>query len=131
MKLTTKKLLSAAKKFIRNAAPQESYGKLSVYIPKSVEDISFQAKQLKQCLISCEYDKKMMDGKCILIFVRGVDGNPIATCEVAQDASIVQFRGDESDIYKCDPPKEAVEAVGAYLKSIRKSRKEAKENERQ
>lgn len=61
-----------------------------IYIPETIEDIKFQADMLNQCLIRMDYPKKVIDNKCLLVFLRK-DGEPMATCELKQD-EIVQFR---------------------------------------
>ena len=61
-----------------------------IYIPETIEDIKFQADMLNQCLIRMDYPKKVIDNKCLLVFLRK-DGEPMATCELKQN-EIVQFR---------------------------------------
>ncbi len=58
-----------------------------------------QADQLHQCIVRCDYMKKVRDRKCLLAFILR-DGNPVATAEILPRKEIGQFYADEwaSDI---------------------------------
>lgn len=89
----------------------------TVFVPTDWLEIKKQADALDQCLITCEYDKKMMEGKCILVFIQK-KGKPIATMEVVstkkrgkREAHIGQFYMDERDRNNCLPTPE-IRALG-------------------
>jgi len=89
-------------------------GDVEVFVPEKIEDIELQAKKLNQCLVSCDYIQSVIDGKCVLVFVRKA-GEPIATAEILGRSRIGQFYGDEEaeDIY---PPQFAKKALNQWLK---------------
>lgn len=81
----------------------------TVFVPTDWIEIKRQAEELHQCLLTCNYDKKMMEGKCILVFIQK-KGKPIATMEVIptkrrgkQSGYIGQFYMDEHDRKNCLP----------------------------
>ena len=87
---------------------------ISVYIPDSVEDIQLQSKALKQCLITSDYIGRVIQKKCVLLFVREKD-RPIATAELRPDGTIGQFYGNELNHNDCLPPKCAKNAVNKWI----------------
>ena len=99
-----------------------TFNGLHVYIPKDLKDIKLQADALEQCLVACNYQKKVIEKKSTLIFIR--DGEtPIATAELDNKSKkIVQFYGNEMDRNNCLPPENAKIALDLFTnKFIRKS----------
>lgn len=75
---------------------------LRVWVPSTLKEIVAQAKALSQCLVDCDYAQRVIDGRCILVFLAGSAG-PVATCELlprkrrgGEFYKIGQFYGDES-----------------------------------
>lgn len=73
--------------------------KMNVFIPATIEQIEHQANALNQCLIRCDYIKKVIKGECFLVFITKA-GKPYATCELKKSKrgnkfSIGQFYGNE------------------------------------
>ena len=58
-----------------------------------------QADQLHQCIVRCNYMKKVKDRKCLLAFIQK-DGKPVATAEILPKKKVGQFYANEwaSDI---------------------------------
>ena len=56
-------------------------GNIEVFVPQSVELVQKQAKDLHQCLIACDYISKIVNKKCLLVFLYK-DGKPYATAEL-------------------------------------------------
>ena len=56
-------------------------GAIEVFVPKSVELVQKQAKDLHQCLIAADYISKIVAKKCLLVFLYK-DGKPYATAEL-------------------------------------------------
>lgn len=100
---TDKAYKKVVKKFLKFNS--ENYKGYSIYIPKDIEDISFQATALNQCLITCNYPKRVIDKKCCLVFIRQNDV-PIATAEITPEREIKQFYANEKDRYNCKPSDE-------------------------
>lgn len=91
-----------------------------VYIPESLEDIQAQAKALNQCLVTCDYAQRVINRKCVLVFI--VKGNKrLATAELLPSGKIGQFYGNERHV-DCRPCKTAVEALNqwkeTYIKKV-------------
>jgi len=86
---------------------------ISVYVPDDIADIQKQAKALNQCLITSDYIGKVIQRKCVLVFIR--DGKkPMATAELLPNGKIGQFYGNELDFNDCLPPKKAKYALGKW-----------------
>lgn len=77
----------AVKKLLKYKLEVDGY---SVYIPETVEDISFQARILNQCLITNDYIGKVINKRCVLVFIRK-NGCPVATAELFKGDKIGQF----------------------------------------
>ena len=83
---------------------------ISVYVPEDIADIQKQAKALNQCLITSDYIGKVIQRKCVLVFIR--DGKkPMATAELLPNGKIGQFYGNELDFNDCLPQKKAKYAL--------------------
>lgn len=56
---------------------------LKFFVPQKIQDYIDQAKALHQCLVACEYTKKMVEkkGKYVMVFVTK-HGKPYATAEL-------------------------------------------------
>ena len=89
-----------------------------IYIPSSVEDIEEQANALNQCLITCDYDKKMASGNTILVFMRK-GSKPVATCEIDKEKIIKQFYANEAHRDHCKPTEKMKKAMNEYLNKLK------------
>ena len=87
IKTKQEQYFKAVKKLLKYKLEVDGY---SVYIPESVEDISFQAKILNQCLITNDYISRVINKRCVLVFIRK-NGCPIATAELFKGDVIGQF----------------------------------------
>ena len=100
--------LMVVKKYLKKKI--ETRSGISVYVPESIDDIKKQADSLNQCLITSDYIGRVIQKKCVLLFVR--EGEiPIATAELRPDGSIGQFYGNELNHNDCLPPKKAKYAL--------------------
>lgn len=106
-------------KKISNSLPNKLIENYNVYVPNNYEDIKYQAKELNQCLISCEYYKKMAEGKLILIFIRDLNNKPLATAEVTYKKEIKQFYANEKDRNNCKPSKKIANILNQYLEKTK------------
>jgi len=88
-----------------------------VYVPESAEDIVRQAEALKQCLVTADYIGKVIEGRCVLVFVR-YRGRPVATAEILPGGKLGQFYGNESNHSNCKPTKKASEAMQAWMQKF-------------
>lgn len=106
---------------IKKANWQCEYNGLTVYIPKTIDDIANQAKILHQCLITCNYTSRVIDKSIFLVFIKRGD-TPLATAElIRKDMTIGQFYGNELDRKNCLPPQECKDALDYFMnKFIRK-----------
>lgn len=97
-----------------------SEGNLDVFIPQSVETVMKQADTLNQCLIDCDYIKKVVEKKCLLVFILK-DGLPYATAELIKKGRkfrIGQFYGDQNlDDYNAT--EEARNALDSWAKTFK------------
>ena len=87
-----------------------------IYIPKKIKDVQFQADNLHQCLISCDYVSRVINKGCVLVFIRK-KGKPIATVEVKKNNVIGQFYLDEKDRNNCMPSDELRTIFSSWLKN--------------
>ena len=89
----------------------------SVYLPNKVQEVIDQAKELTQCLISCDYISDVVDKTCVLVFVMK-DGKPYATAELLRKGrkfELGQFYGDEAKA-DCDAPEDAKKALKFFIR---------------
>ncbi|MBR6081209.1 MAG: PcfJ domain-containing protein [Treponema sp.] len=86
----------------------------SVYVPDTVEEINEHATALHQCLVSADYVQKVIDKKCLLVFVRK-GGTPIATAQINRDNTIGQFYADELDRDNCLPSDEVRKVMEKWI----------------
>jgi hypothetical protein len=105
------------------------YGTLRIFIPPSVSEIAMQARVLHQCLITADYVQKVIDRKCILVFIRE-NGKPVATAEIlgGKKKRLGQFYGNELDRNNCNPPAKAYKGMDKWMNlfGAKKNRKEAR-----
>ena len=69
-------------------------GDYEVFVPEDIKTIVRQANVLHQCLISSDYVQRVIDKRCLLVFVYK-KGKPYATAEILKDGRIGQFYADE------------------------------------
>lgn len=96
---------------------ETSSGKLSVFVPKSVESVQKQADALHQCLISCDYIEKVVNKKCLLVFVFK-NGKPYATAELERHGrkfKLGQFNGNQ-ELSDWQAKPDAVKALNQWIK---------------
>jgi hypothetical protein len=108
------KYVEAVKKFMGKVFNE---GDIQVYVPESIKDISMQAKILHQCLVTADYIGKVIDGKCLLVFL-ACKGRPLATAELNRNGKLVQFYGDEWS-RNMKPGKDAESALNAWCKKFK------------
>ena len=89
------------------------------YIVQNPDDFANQANQLKQCLISAGYMKKIIQQESILIFIKDKELNPIGTVEINYSKKIIQAYGDESNRSNCLLPSEIMDAAKKYIDGIK------------
>lgn len=109
------------KKFAKKigAKYKATIGKYELYVPTELQDIIEQAKELNQCLISMRYDKKMLDGKCLLIFIKTDSGERVATAELEPKTyKVRQFYADEYDRNNCKPNEEVQQIFNQYCTNV-------------
>lgn len=88
-----KKFFSEGKKWRKCKVEAEGY---DIFVPVEPCEVREQADTLSQCLIACEYDKRMSRGECLLVFLRK-NGIPMATAEINRQGKTVQFRRDQKN----------------------------------
>lgn len=92
------------------------YDGYSIFVPQDVLTIEKQAKDLHQCLVYAGYIDKVINKKCLLVFVQK-DGKSIATAELYPDNKLGQFYADELDRKNCRPTKEVKKAFNKWLEN--------------
>ena len=123
LKKRQKKYTAAVKKFIGKTVED---GNIRVFVPESIEEISLQASVLHQCLVTADYIGKVIDRKCLLVFIKR--GNtPIATAEVLPSGKIGQFYGDERDRNNCEPGETEKRAIDVWMTTFKPKIRKAKE----
>ena len=123
LKKRQKKYTAAVKKFIGKKVED---GNIRVFVPESIEEISLQASVLHQCLVTADYIGKVIDRKCLLVFIKR--GNtPIATAEVLPSGKIGQFYGDERDRNNCEPGETEKRAIDVWMTTFKPKIRKAKE----
>ena len=88
-----------------------------IYVPSSIDDIAKQAQLLNQCLITCDYPSQVINKYCILIFIRDLNNNPLATAQLKNDGQIGQFYANESDRNNCTPSPQIQNVFNNWLKT--------------
>lgn len=118
LKKRQEKYTAAVKKFIGKTVED---GNIRVFVPESVEEISLQANVLHQCLVTANYIGKVIERKCLLVFLV-LDGRPMATAEIAPNGKIVQFYADEDgeEVEQMKPTAEAQTVLAKWLKDFGK-----------
>lgn len=116
------RLAKIANKFKKALATIDGY---TFSFPKSVSEVSEQADQLYQCLIKCEYDKRVADGKELLVFIHK-NGKPVATAELMPAkngtfSNLNQFYSNHDNL----PSEEVKNAFGKWFKTVYKPSLEA------
>lgn len=105
------KYLKAVEKYLPMNYDINGY---TVFVPGSVEEIDRQAKELHQCLVSCDYISRVIKGECVLVFVQK-NGEPIATAELKKGNKIGQFYANELDRDNCLPTDEVRAVMNKWL----------------
>ena len=122
LKKRQEKYTAAVKKFIGKTVED---GNIRVFVPESVEDISLQASVLHQCLVTANYIGKVIERKCLLVFLV-LDGRPMATAELDRYGELVQFYADErGDNMK--PGKDAEDALNKWIRTFKPRIRKIKE----
>lgn len=93
-----------------------NYDGYSIFVPQDVLTIEKQAKDLHQCLVYAGYIDKVINKKCLLVFVQK-DGKSIATAELYPDNKLGQFYADELDRKNCRPTQEVKKAFNKWLEN--------------
>lgn len=99
----------------------------SVYVPDSVNEIAEQASKLHQCLVQCDYIQQVIDGHCLLVFIRK-NGEPVATAEILSGDRIGQFYADELDRNNCLPTEEVRKVFNRWLLWKKRESRRARKN---
>jgi len=111
----------AVRKYLEVSVSSNGY---KVFIPSTLQQIERQAEELNQCLIYCDYIKRVIDKQCILVFLYK-NGKPAATAEIKGRNSIGQFYTDErSD--DCLPNDKMKAALNCWIQAKRKKDRGAK-----
>lgn len=97
------------------------------YIPSDYKDFARQAEELKQCLITGGYVKKMIEQKSILIFIKEGEKR-IGTIEIDYKKKILQAYGNESDRKNCTLSKEIMDFAKLYIGDLKLRKKKYKAN---
>ena len=105
------KYLKAVKNYLPMNYDIEGY---TVFVPGTVEEIDRQAKELHQCLITCDYISRVIKGECVLVFVQK-NGEPIATAELKKGNKIGQFYANELDRDNCLPTDEVKAVMNKWI----------------
>lgn len=111
LKAKQKRYFESVKKLLKYKMNIDGY---CVYVPETVEDISFQAKALHQCLVQCDYISKVINGECVLVFIRK-DDCPVATAQLLKGNKIGQFYANELDRSKCLPTDEVRAVMNKWI----------------
>lgn len=100
-----KKYETPYKKIVPALLQFECKGEYTALIPHTIEDFLKEATAQKICLFSNKYYKTMMEGKCLILFIRKNDklDKSYVTVELNRDFSVVQIRA-----YKNTKPSEDV-----------------------
>ena len=99
LKAKQEKYIKAVKNYLPMNYDIDGY---TVFVPGTVEEIDRQAKELHQCLITCDYISRVIKGECVLVFVQK-NGEPVATAELKKGNKIGQFYANELDRDNCLP----------------------------
>lgn len=103
------------RKFLKYNAEIDGY---SVFVPDTVGQIATQAKALHQCLVHSDYVSKVIDKRCVLVFVHK-NGIPVATCQLLKGDKIGQFYADELDRNDCLPSEEVKAVMNKWIERKR------------
>lgn len=101
-------------------------GGVTVHVAGTISEWKAQADALDQCILWGDYLDRVMEGRCLLLFVM-CDGKPVATAELDTKGKIVQFNADQHDMDNIEPTSEAKEAVNMWIDQFRPKLKPVKE----
>jgi hypothetical protein len=106
-------LFKAIKNYVKYNQTVDGY---YIFFSADQEEWNKQADKLHQCIVRCDYMKKVIDRKSLLAFITK-DGEPIATAEIQKEKTINQFYTDEhsSDYY---PSKELKAIFNKWLEKL-------------
>lgn len=93
-----------------------------IYIPDDITDIMYQAEQLHQCLMTCDYPTKVIKRQSILVFIKK-GKKPVATAEITYNKKIQQFYANEADRRNCKPTDDVVKAFNKWLENFKPVRR--------
>lgn len=89
-------------------------GGYCVRVPATVEEISYHAEKLHQCLVTGDYISKVIRKECVLVFVTK-GSEPVATAQILKGNKIGQFYADELDRSNCLPTEEVREVMNKWI----------------
>lgn len=84
-------LPKALKRYLKFNSTLDDY---YIFFSTSQEEWYKQAEKLHQCIVRCDYMKRVTDRRSLIAFITK-DGEPIATAEIQQGKKINQFYTDE------------------------------------
>lgn len=84
-------LAKALKRYIKFNQTVDGY---AIFFSTQQDEWYKQAKKLHQCIVRCDYMKRVIDHKCLIAFITK-DGEPVATAEIQEGKRINQFYTDE------------------------------------
>ena len=120
-------------KYIKKAADaftvEVESDKYTVRLPETKQDFENEGKALHHCVGSMGYDKKVVDGKIIIAFIRDKNeiDKPLYTVEYdLKGRTVIQMHG----LNNCTPPKDAQDYIRKWAKVIRGIQKNEKLTER-
>lgn len=97
-------------------------GKYCLIIPGSIQDLKKEGNALHHCVGKMGYDKKMIEGRCIIGFIRikGSEDKPFVTCEYSPERKkVVQCYGHHDS----KPEAEALEFADKWALYINRKAK--------
>lgn len=95
----------------------KAYNDYVIYISTDMKEWKTQAEALHQCIITCKYYDKVIEGKSLVFFIKK-NNEPYGTFEIDYKKKILQAYGNEQDRKNCTIPNEIMKYVNDYVKGL-------------
>lgn len=101
---------------------EKQYEDYVIYISTDMSEWKKQAEKLHQCIISCKYYNKVIEGKSIVFFI-SKSSEPFGTFEIDYNKKILQAYGNEEDRTNCSLPPQVMEYIKNYISTLNLKRR--------
>lgn len=106
------------KRLYQSNIKEKQYEDYVIYASTDMNEWKKQAEALHQCIITCKYYNKVIEGKSLVFFI-SKNSEPFGTFEIDYKKKILQAYGNEEDRAHCSLPPQVMEYVKNYIKELK------------